>query len=256
MSNIVLSASDAALNIDMKGRESLLDSLFTTASVLFGLVDPLDIKALIEVSLKEDATQTGLQQEEESCLEYLKRGGRFLMEERMDQAQLEVSLFSNAIANLCEELNGRCHPTPSSVNPEKLVTPNAVRHAVTPQYPCPHDHVQRPNDQLIPLPRVMKAWVNNFTYCAFTSASLAEANGPLRFDHGNSFTTKKLKSLEVLKSDFQVLDLKKQRAQSEVDMLSEAIARIAKFHSDNDDFYHIGFDDCMSTSSMSSGSSP
>jgi hypothetical protein len=40
--------------------------------VLFGLVDPLDIKALIEASLKENATQTGLQQEEESCLEYLK----------------------------------------------------------------------------------------------------------------------------------------------------------------------------------------
>jgi hypothetical protein len=75
--------------------------------MLFGLVDPLDIKALIEASLKENATQTGLQQEEESCLEYLKRGGRLLMEERMDRAQLEVSLFSSAIANLCEELNGR-----------------------------------------------------------------------------------------------------------------------------------------------------
>ncbi|KAG1896092.1 uncharacterized protein F5891DRAFT_983785 [Suillus fuscotomentosus] len=128
----LLPTNSIALNLDVLGithSESniLPDSLFTTASVLFGLVDPLDIKALIEVSLKEDTTQTGLQQEEESCLEYLKRGGRFLMEERMDQAQLEVSLFSNAIANLCEELNGRCHPTPSSVNPEKLVTPNAVR---------------------------------------------------------------------------------------------------------------------------------
>jgi hypothetical protein len=29
----------------------------------------------------------------------------------MDQAQVEVSLFSNAIVNLCEELNGRCHPS-------------------------------------------------------------------------------------------------------------------------------------------------
>jgi hypothetical protein len=98
------------------------------------------------------------------------------------------------------------------------------------------DAVQ-PDDQLIPLPRVMKAWVNNFTYRAFTSASLAEANEPLRFDHSNSFTTKELKSPEVLKSDFHVLDLKKQRAQSEVDMLSEAIARIAEFH-DNDDGEH------------------
>lgn len=77
----------------------------------FGLVDPLDIKTLIEVSLKEDATQTGLQHEEESCLEYLKRGGRLLMEERMDRAQIEVSLLSSTIANLCEELNARCHPS-------------------------------------------------------------------------------------------------------------------------------------------------
>jgi hypothetical protein len=40
-------------------------------------------------------------------LEYLKWGGHLLMEEQMDRAQLEVSLFSSAIANLCEELNGR-----------------------------------------------------------------------------------------------------------------------------------------------------
>ncbi|KAG1812535.1 uncharacterized protein BJ212DRAFT_1483146 [Suillus subaureus] len=50
----------------------LPDSLFTTASMLFGLVDPLDIKALIEAHLMEDMMQTTLQQEEESCLEYLK----------------------------------------------------------------------------------------------------------------------------------------------------------------------------------------
>lgn len=85
--------------------------VFTAASVLFGLVDPLDIKALIEASLQEDARQTGLQHEEESCLEYLKRGGRLLMEERMDRAQMEVSLFSTAIASLCEELDARCHPS-------------------------------------------------------------------------------------------------------------------------------------------------
>ncbi|KAG1816431.1 uncharacterized protein BJ212DRAFT_1299703 [Suillus subaureus] len=298
--------------LQMKGHES--PSLMTshsaprltlfTASVLFGLVDPLDIKALIEVSLKENAMQTGLQQEDESCLEYL----------------------NNAIANLCEELNGRCHPMPSGVNPEKLVTPNAVQYAgpcqasasvnfdyfqpmkaiqekchawlhmssqsqdttqdsnasrilldfpVTLQYPCPHDHVLwaqnsdavQPDDQLIPLPHVMKAWVNNFTYRAFMSALLVEANGPLHFNHGHSFTTKELKSLEVLKSDFHILDLKKQCTQSEVNMLSEAIARITEFHgndngwasesddTDDSDFHHVGFDDWMSTSSMSSGSS-
>lgn len=85
--------------------------VFTAASVLFGLVDPLNIKALIEASLQEDARQTGLQHEEESCSEYLKQGGRLLMEEHMDHAQMEVSLFSTAIASLCEELDTRCHPS-------------------------------------------------------------------------------------------------------------------------------------------------
>ncbi|KAG2051224.1 hypothetical protein BDR06DRAFT_973938 [Suillus hirtellus] len=208
----LLPTNSIVLNLDVLGithSESniLPDSLFTTASVLFELVDPLDIKALIEVSLKKDAMQTGLQQEAESCLEYLKRKGHFLMEERMDQAQLEVSLFSNTIANLCEELNGRCHPTSSSVNPEKLVTPNTVwpskknamhGSALTLQYPYPHDHILR-----------------------------------------KQLHNKELKSLQVPKSDFHILDLKKQCIQSKVNMLSEAIVCIAKFHNNNDGSIHM-----------------
>ncbi|KAG2073972.1 hypothetical protein BDR04DRAFT_1115839 [Suillus decipiens] len=318
-------------------KPTLPGSLFTAACVLFGLVDPLDIKALIEVSLKEDVTQTGLQHEEESCLEYLKRGGRFLMEERMDRAQIEVSLFSSAIANLCEELDVRAHLdeeldvgahldelnvgahlAPCRADP-KVVTPEAVEsvgachtcisvngfqptkaiqdkcHAwlrassqsqditqdsnasrilhdfpLTLQCPCLHDHVLRaqysdavqPNDQFIPLPHVMKTWVDNFTYSAYMSTSLAESSQPLRIDHGNSFTATKFKPLEMLKSDFHILDLKKQRAQSEVDMLSEAIVRIAEFHrsddgtteTDESDSPDAWSDDWMSTSSTSSRS--
>jgi hypothetical protein len=86
----------------------------------------------------------------------------------------------------------------------------------------------------------MKTWVDNFTYGAYMSASLAESNEPLRLDHSNSFTTKEFKSVGMLKSDFHILDLKKQCAQSEVDMLSEAIARIAEFHH-NDDGEHVAF---------------
>ncbi|KAG2151795.1 hypothetical protein BD769DRAFT_1658239 [Suillus cothurnatus] len=423
MSNIIISPCDTPLNVDVlgiehnendlvywlqvKGREILPDSLFTTASVLFGLVDPLDIKALIEVRLKEDATQTGLQHEEESCLEYLKRGGRFLMEERMDRAQIEVSLFSRAIANLCEELNTRYRLALRSVDPEKLVTPkpaesvgarqtsvsdncfrptkaiqgkchawlrtspqsqditqdsnasrilrdfpltsqiprlhehvlrkdhcsvallqtrvksqtlDVIKKLVTPkpaesvgarqtsvldncfqptkavqdkchawlctssqsqditqdsnasrilhdfpltsQCPCLHEHVLRPDDQFIPLPRVMKTWVDNFTYGAYINTSLAESNKPLPLDIGNSFTSKELKPLEMLKSDFHILDLKKQRAQSEVDMLSEAIVRISEFHHNDDgttdtdesDSPDAWSDDWMSTSSPSSSS--
>ncbi|KAG1901702.1 uncharacterized protein F5891DRAFT_1187159 [Suillus fuscotomentosus] len=325
MSNIILSTCDTPLDLKLlghnendlvywlqtKGHETLPESLFTAASVLFGLVDPLDIKTLIEVSLKEDATQTGLHHEEESCLEYLKRGGRLLMEERMDRAQIEVSLFSSAIANLCEELNARCHPTPCHTDPKKVATPKAVGsvgarqssisvscfqptkavqdkcHAwlrtssqsqditrdsnagrilhdfpSTLQCPCLHDHVLRPDDQFIPLPHVMKTWVDNFTYGAYMSASLAESNEPLRLDHSNSFTTKEFKSVGMLKSDFHILDLKKQRAQSEVDMLSEAIARITEFHHNDDgttetdesDSSDDWSDDWMSTSYTSSPS--
>ncbi|KAG1897348.1 uncharacterized protein F5891DRAFT_1192057 [Suillus fuscotomentosus] len=305
MSNIILSTCNSLLNLDVlgiehnendlaywlqtKGFEILPAPIFTASSVLFGLVDPLDIKALIEASLQEDARQTGLQHEEESCLEYLKRGGHLFMEEHMDRAQMEVSLFSTTIASLCEELDARCHPTLCRVDPKKLVTIKAVPtkavqekcyawlrtssqsqditqdssasrilhdFPLTSQCPCPHDHVLRPDNQFIPLPHVMKAWVDNFTYSAYTNMSLAEANAPLHPDHGNSFTAKESKSLNVLKSDFHILDLKKQRAQSEVDMLSEAIVRIAEFHHSDDGTTETdesdSLDDWMSTSSLSS----
>jgi len=70
------------------------------------LVDSHDIKSLLEVILGEVAMQMPLQ-EEEDCLRFLKQGGRCFMEEMMYRAQMEVSLFSKAIANLCEELNTR-----------------------------------------------------------------------------------------------------------------------------------------------------
>ncbi|KAG2347120.1 hypothetical protein BDR05DRAFT_945499 [Suillus weaverae] len=260
--SVSLMAHDGVMGCLNLQYNCLLGSLFMTTCVLFGLVNPLDIKALIEVSLKEDTTQTGLQHEEESCLEYL----------------------NSTIANLCEELNTRCHPTPCRADPKKVVTPKAVKsvgacqmsilvdcfqptnaiqdkcHAwlcmssqsqditqdsnasrilhnfpITLQCPCLHDHVLRLNNQFIPLPHVMKTWVNNFTYGAYMSASLAESNEPLCIDHGNSFIAKEFKSLDMLKSDFHILDLKKQRAQSEVDMLSEAIVCIAEFHRSDDD---------------------
>ncbi|KAG2135619.1 hypothetical protein BD769DRAFT_1385501 [Suillus cothurnatus] len=224
MSNIIISPCDTPLNVDVLGIEhnendlvywlQLPDSLFTTASVLFGLVDPLDIKALIEVRLEEDATQTGLQHEEESCLEYLK-----------------------AIANLCEELNTRCHLTLHSVDPEKLVTPKPAESVGA--------HQTSISDN-----------------CFQPTKAVQESNKPLPLDIGNSFTSKELKPLEMLKSDFHILDLKKQCAQSEVDMLSEAIVHISEFHHNDDgttdtdesDSPDAWSDDWMSTSSPSSSS--
>jgi hypothetical protein len=87
----------------------LSHSLFVTTVVLFGLVDSHDLTGLLEVVLEEVKTQTPLQQEE-NCSAFLQRGGRCFMEQRMYRAQIEVSLFSKAIANLCEELNTRSQP--------------------------------------------------------------------------------------------------------------------------------------------------
>jgi hypothetical protein len=86
-----------------------LDSLFVTTIVLFGLVNSHDLTGLLEVVLEEVKMQTPLQQEEK-CSAFLQRGGHSFMEQRMYHAQIEVSLFSKAIANLCEELNTRSQP--------------------------------------------------------------------------------------------------------------------------------------------------
>ncbi|KAG0703956.1 hypothetical protein DFH29DRAFT_998011 [Suillus ampliporus] len=92
------------------GPEILSDALFDTTAVLFGLVDSHDLTGLLQVALEEVETQIPLQQEEENCSVFLQRGGRFFMEQRMYHAQIEVSLFSKATANLCKELNTRSQP--------------------------------------------------------------------------------------------------------------------------------------------------
>ncbi|KAG1837204.1 hypothetical protein C8R48DRAFT_680367 [Suillus tomentosus] len=92
------------------GCEILPDSLSITASVLFGWVDPLDLIAVLHISLRVAAVERRLQQEEYTSVTFLVQGGRCLMEERMYRAQMEVSLFSKAIANVCEELNTQYHP--------------------------------------------------------------------------------------------------------------------------------------------------
>lgn len=86
----------------------LPDSLFVTASVLFGWVDSHDLMALLDVSLREVATQ--LEKETDFCIISCSQG-RCWLEDRMHRAQTEISLFSTAIANLCEELELRNSPS-------------------------------------------------------------------------------------------------------------------------------------------------
>ncbi|KAG1737167.1 hypothetical protein EDD22DRAFT_959690 [Suillus occidentalis] len=263
---------------------SLPGSLFITASVLFGLVDSHDLTPLLEIILGEVVKQMQLQQEE-TCTGFLKRGGRSFMEEMMYRAQMEVSLFSKAIANLCEELDtrnqqatGRPSLRPNLVPPsadvrcmeaclashlpnfDPLQPSNDIQDksykkcqawllksnmqdtgvsfdvsGTPPDSPHLHERFLRNDDQPPPLPRLMKAWVDNVTYRSYTSACLAESNEPLPTVKGSRFTRKEDKTSDVLISVFHILDLKKQRAQVEVDMLYDAIVRIAELEASDDD---------------------
>ncbi|KAG1847482.1 hypothetical protein C8R48DRAFT_677579 [Suillus tomentosus] len=242
----------------------LPDSLLVTASVLFGWVDSHDLMAFLDVSLKEVAMQEILQQEEHIIL--FAGGGRCLMQDRMLRAQMEVSLFSNAISNACEELETRSHPDAHTLGLKQPVTVNAVENAGARSAPSlvrlgcfqPSSHVTEKckawllasssfqdtttkvesntleieyspisKDIFLSLPRFLKAWVDHITYRTYVNASLAESKPPyLNNRHG--FKAKESKSLDQLRSDIHILDLKKHRAQTEVDMLSEALSRIAE----------------------------
>jgi hypothetical protein len=72
----------------------------------------------------------------------------------------------------------------------------------------------------------MKSWVGSITYRAYMSTSCANCADTklLGIDTNNSFKAKKEKTPDILKSDFHILELKKHRAQAEVEMFSEAIA--------------------------------
>jgi len=65
------------------------------------------------------------------------------MEERMHGAQMELSLFGKALANLCEEMNARCH---AASHPDlKILTTDTIRYMGVCQAPSPVNlHCFRP----------------------------------------------------------------------------------------------------------------
>ncbi|KAG1889090.1 uncharacterized protein F5891DRAFT_987469 [Suillus fuscotomentosus] len=208
--------------LQTQGREIVPDPLFATTSVLFGWVDPLDLIAVLQ---------------------------------RMYRAQLEVSLFSKAIANLCEELKTRCCPSTWSRTQliqkaeEDLVASQVtqlaninllphglprhgnlkwISHKLTKFLSFMNtfrgsDAMQHDNDFLSPL---MQAWFGCVTYRTYITTSSADSKS-ICIDNTESFKAKKNKMPDALKSDFSILELKKQRAQAEVDMFSEVIAHTA-----------------------------
>ncbi|KAG2158638.1 uncharacterized protein EDB93DRAFT_1245870 [Suillus bovinus] len=262
--------------LQKQGRDILPESLLITASVLFGWVDPLDLIAVLHISLKMATVERQLQQEEYTDITFLVQGGCCLMEERRYQAQMELSLFSKAIENVYEELNTQYHPckacshemiVDTDFSPSYMAKDNAEREPCrafnfvpsqpskatrekceawlsmswqfqagfprTQEIPQFHQHISKPNNSFLPLPCLIKPWVSSVTYGDYITASCAVTK-PIRLDNPNGFKTKGDKLLDVLKSDFHILQLMKRRAQSEVDMFSEAIACTAGIGCTND----------------------
>ncbi|KAG1732474.1 hypothetical protein EDD22DRAFT_960375 [Suillus occidentalis] len=303
--------------LQTQGAENLSDSLFISATVLFGSVDPYDLICFLDMSLRELAVQTQLQREEENMAVLSMQRGRCFMEESMYRAQMEVSLFSKAMANFSEKLNPADNsPTPwlalqslplnavgyvgacqeftlansncspptrykcmawlSSCRKASLLTSSHFHDATEvdsasriqppdcPQLLQEHLHGKSTKASTTNATRD-PALVNDVAHRTYVSACMAETKkSPARTDDGDSFKPEH-KTLDKLKFEFRIMYFKKQRAQAEVDMFAEAIARIAvggtsagsattlgSRASDNIDDW---FDDWNSASSLSSSPS-
>ncbi|KAG2357861.1 hypothetical protein BDR07DRAFT_1379813 [Suillus spraguei] len=231
------------------GPEILSYSLLIMASVLFGLVNSHDITGLLEVVLEEVKMQIPLQQEEENCSAFLQRGGRCFMEQRMYCTQTEVSLFSKAIVNLCEELNTRNQPASWCFDPNlTLLTVNAVGY-VGPYPPpsslsfkCfgPTKAMQKATHDkchawLLASSQSQDMQVASNASTHFDSPRLQESL--LRIHDKQRFIQKEYKSPDALMSIFHILDLKMQCAQAEADMFFEAIECTAEIKFTDDAIY-------------------
>jgi hypothetical protein len=77
------------------------------------------------------------------------------------------------------------------------------------------------------------------------NVSLAETKR-LHLDTRHSFKVKECKSLDLLWSDIHIMDLKKRRGQTEVDMLSEALSRIAESEGTESDGKNVALTSVLS----------
>ncbi|KAG1734194.1 hypothetical protein EDD22DRAFT_960115 [Suillus occidentalis] len=254
--------------LQKQGRDTLPDSLFVTASVLFGWIDSHDLMALLDVSLREVATQ--LEKETDFCIISCCKGDvelelrnspscpkklptvvdiehvkTYLLPSPVDFNDVPVQYLSLSPVNFdgvrpIQVMPDKCDARDKCNAWLLMLQSNALDVSGTSRvsFGSPpseavhlHEYLVGPNDRFLSLPRLLKTWVDNTTYRAYISASLAESKPSCNND---GFQTKERKSLVVLKSDIHILGLKKQRAQVEVDMLSEAIARMSEFEHTDD----------------------
>ncbi|KAG1869684.1 hypothetical protein C8R48DRAFT_771074 [Suillus tomentosus] len=241
------------------GLEILPYSLFVTASVLFGLVDYHDLTVLLEVSLGLLRNRSNSSKQRRIPRYSLRKEGVVLW--RKGCIVLKRNLRSAVIApKLLPPVNTSytgAYQTPSSLNckrfqPTKetqdkclawLITSSPFQDTmevgsdvsqITPESPRRHQYPLRHDDQLLSLPRLTNAWIDNVKLGTYMIASYAETDEPLPTDTSNAFTQKEDKTPDELMSVFHILDLKKQRAQAEVDMFSEAIALNAELEFTDD----------------------
>ncbi|KAG0701739.1 hypothetical protein DFH29DRAFT_875653 [Suillus ampliporus] len=188
--------------LQKQSREMLSDSLFITVYMLFGWVDPLDLIAVL---------------------------------------QMEVSLFSKAIVNLCKELNTKCH---SSTWPKTVLPENTVLYGGMPNAsPGPFGLLSTFKNYSRQMPGmafhvITVPW--GFPANSGSSSALRTLHKDcadtklLCINTSGSFKVKEEKMLAALKSHFHTLALKKHCAQAEVDLFSEAIGHTAGFKYDDD----------------------
>ncbi|KAG2087620.1 uncharacterized protein F5147DRAFT_781264 [Suillus discolor] len=104
-------------------------------------------------------------------------------------------------------------------------------------YPCPPGlHLKLPTTTPPNSPRLHEYLLRHDD----NPSPLPQSNEPLPTMKGNWFTQKEAKAPAALMSVFHILDLKKQRAQIEVDMLYDAIVRIAELDAMDDDGTSLG----------------
>ncbi|KAG2048986.1 hypothetical protein BDR06DRAFT_1012514 [Suillus hirtellus] len=138
---------------------------------------------------------------------------------------------------------------------------------ITLESPRRHQYPLRHDDQLLSLPCLTNAWIDNIKLGTYMIASYAKTDEPLPTNTSNAFTQKEDKTPDELMSVFHILDLRKQRTQAEVDMFSEAIALNAELEFTDDGtssgkammyethLHNDWFNDWFSTSSAPSDAS-
>ncbi|KAG1764696.1 hypothetical protein EV702DRAFT_1051264 [Suillus placidus] len=216
---------------------------------------------LYDMSLRELAVQMQLQREEENMAILSMQRGQCFMEESIKVMAnfceklntMDNSLKSwlalqtlpmNAVGYVaaCQEstlTNSDCSPP---TRYKCMVWLSSCRKALLLTSSHFHDATEVDNASRIKLPdcpqylkdhlrkftkaSCLKALIDDVAYRTYVSAYMAETKkSPVCTDNGDSFKTEH-KMLDKLKFEFRVMYFKKQRAQAEVDMFAEAIARI------------------------------